>query len=338
MSLQAEILEDINGARLLAALKLRLAGQLAHRRWRGPLLQLSSAVEAGQSLEEAIAQQQAALPRELYSLLRESLNVKDPGGMLVDALGIHSNVRASWRAMMGVMVYPAILFLFAVLVGVAFSYCMKNMVSLEWIETFGLSGSESLQTAIVDQHNAILGLGLVSLWTVAILAMITFAGPAWAWLSVMSGAVIFGKPLRWLSLREILYRYRLFLSHGLNTADVAEAVARSFERSSQSTVCRAIADRISGGTPLGKAMSACLLSDGLSRPALLLLDHRGADLPVALEEAASLLGQMAEHRCRTLTTLIPFFSLAMVGTILWASISIYLWSLLPLITAISSLA
>ena len=67
-------------------------------------------------------------------------------------------------------------------VGVAFSYTIRSMVDFEWIEEFGFAGYEQVVARMNDQHHAILGMGMVFLWLLAV--MITIAalvhdGPGW---------------------------------------------------------------------------------------------------------------------------------------------------------------
>lgn len=334
----AELLDSVSAAQVLDALKLRLAHQIAPRRWRSCLMDMACRVEAGQPMDEAFRTTETQWPGELRSLMRESLRVTDPGALLVESLRIRSEVRNGWREFIRLSVYPALLFVFALTVGIVFSYCMRYMVDLEWVESFGLSGVGQIQSTIEDQHHAIVGLGMITAWVLLIMLTILVVGPAWAWVAVVGGMIVLGKPLRWLSLQEILLRYQLFIDQGLSSTELSATVARSFGSSSQSVVVRAVARRVAAGMTLARAIAASMLTDGLCRPAILLLDQRSEDLHAALGETAELVGSMAEERCRTLATIVPVFVLAVVGTILWGALSSYLLGIVPLVSLISGLA
>ncbi len=338
MSEQAEILDDAVSRRAVDVLKLRLAAEIAPRSWRTSISQIVQHLEQGEDLESAVRNNAARRPQELDSLLRESLNAQDPAALLVDVIRVKNETGQSWRMLVSTCAYPAALFACALVVGVAFSFSMQTMVSLDWIDDFGLAGTEGIQAAIEDQHHSIVGLGIVTAWIAVVLVTLFLVGPAWAWLAVVGGMVVVGKPLRWLSLQELLDRYRLFLKYGLQDQEAMDAVARSFRHARQAVYSQAIATRVHQGMPLGQAIGSSSLTDGLCRPIVLQMDQRGQDLQAALSDSSSVLGHMADQRCRSLNVIVPVFALAMVATILFGAMASYLLSLTPLITAISSLA
>ena len=335
---QAEVLEPGTAAVSLDALKLRLAQQIAPIRWKGSITRLANEVNSGTAMDEAVAALPASTPAELRALLVEAMQTSEPASLLVEAIRVREDVRRNWRELMSLILYPALLLAFAITVGLAFSYTMQSMVDFEWIEEFGLPGGEQVRNNLIDQHHAIVGLAMICTWVGVVLLTIAVVAPAWAWVSVVGGLVVIGKPLRWVSLQEILSRYQLFIAQGMSTADTADAVARSFRNSGQSTVAAAIARRIHAGVPLGQAIGSSMLSDGVCRPALLMLDQRGSDMSQSLRETADLLGMLVEQRCRTLSAVLPLFVLCFVGTILWATLSAYFMGLRPLLMMITSLA
>ncbi len=336
--MEPELLSSAAGQIALDSLKLSLAQQVAPRRWRAGLARVVAEMDRGRPMEAAFEQAKLELPSELRFLMRESLKVPDPGRLIVDALRVRDEVRRSWQGFATLIAYPAILFAFALAVGVVFSYSIRNMIDFRWIEEFGLSGFETMLANLADQHHAVMGLAMATGWIVLVLLTILIVGPPWAPVAVMGGIVVVGRPLRWISLQEVLHRYRLFLEQGMGTIDAAEAVSHSFSRSSQAVVTRAMATRIRAGASIGQSACQSMLSDRLCRPALVLLDERGRDLVSALAESADLVGRLADQRCRTLGTILPVFILVNVGTIVWASVSAYLMGLMPLITMITSLA
>jgi type II secretory pathway component PulF len=171
-----------------------------------------------------------------------------------------------------------------------------------------------------------------------VIGTIAVVGPAWALTSIIGGVRVFGRPLRWINLSEILHRYQLFIGQGLPTIDAAAAVSRSFSSSAQRYAAEGIERRIRQGTSLGDAFAATSMSDGLCRPALRMLDFRGKDLSTALAETSQLLQDMVEQRCRSLSGVMPLLVLLIVGSVVWSVFSCYLLAFMPLISMISSLA
>lgn len=326
---RAELLESPSAVTAQDALKLTLAGQVAPRRWRRHLQAVVRHLDHGVPLDEALRQQASAMPRELRCLFQEAMVVPDPTSLLVEAVRARADVRQGWRELISIILYPLGLFVVALSIGVGFSYAMTQMVDMNWIDQFGFAGFDSTVTNLVDQHHAVVGLAVITAWVGIMLLTIALVGPSWAWIAVLGGFVLIGKPLRWTSLREILHRFELFVSQGLSTLDAANSVSRSFSSSSQAVVTRAIARRIEAGMPLGKALGASMLTDGLCRPALLMLDDSD-DISRSMGKTADLLGQMTDQRCQMLGSILPVFVLSLVGTILWATLSAYFVGLMPL--------
>lgn len=335
--LPAEILEGDTQTPVLLSLQLQLAEQLAPWSWRSSLKGVRQKLESGSDLETACDQGLKRAPGELKNLMAAALQVPDPLELLVESLRLREEVRQGWRELVAVLIYPCVLFVIAVIVAFAFSSVMKNMVYFDWIEEFGLSGAEFVTTNLTDQHQAILGLALMTVWTVVILLSVYLIGPRWGTVAVMGGMFVIGKPIRWVCLQEMLGRLHLFISQGLSPTDAADAAAKSFIHSRHEVVARAIAERIRRGMPLGESFARSSLADGICRPSLYLLDTRQEDMHLALRETVGLLGKLTVQRCRTLSGILPIFALAIIGTVLWSTLCAYFYGLMPLMTMITSL-
>lgn len=333
----AEILDGESQTEVLLTLQLQLAEQLAPWSWRSSLKAVRQKLESGLDLESACAQGLSRAPSELKNLMQAALQVPSPMELLVESLRLREDVRQGWRELVAVLIYPCVLFVIAVIVALAFSSVMKNMVYFDWIEDFGLSGAEFVTTNLTDQHQAILGLALMTLWTVVVLLSVYFLGPRWGSVAVMGGMFVIGKPIRWVCLQELLGRLHLFVRQGLSPVDAADATAASFLHSRNEVVARAIAERIRSGMPLGESFSCSSLADGICRPSLHLLDARQADMDVALRETVGLLSKLTVQRCRTLAGILPIFAIAIIGTVLWSTLCAYFYGLMPLMTMITSL-
>ena len=160
--LAAVIMDGQSADSVLASLKLTLAIQVAPTRWHASLERCAAGIEGGATLDEAIQAELPSMPRELRCLAAESLKVPDPANFLVEAIKARQDVRVSWHRLAMLCFYPLCLFLFALVVGVAFSYTMRYMIDVKWIEEFGLVGMESTLDTIEDQHHAFVGLAMVT--------------------------------------------------------------------------------------------------------------------------------------------------------------------------------
>ena len=288
---------EVTGVNLLNSVKLRLAVQYAPRRWQAWIIAVAQAVESGRTLDQAVDTCRAA-PHELRQLVSSAMRVKDPMQLVLEALQARDRLRATWREFLSLLIYPLFSLTFAVIVGILFSAMMSRLVDLNYIQEFGLTGMEEVTAAMRDQNQAILGIGFVVGWTLLTLGTIAIAGPAWALTSICGGIFLFGRPLRWINLTELLNRYGLFVNQGLSPVDAAAAVSQSFSDSGQRFAAMAVEKRILQGMSLGHAIAQSTLSDSLCRPVLRMLDYRGPNLAKSLEETSSILQQLQDRRCR----------------------------------------
>ena len=328
------LLADVTGVEILNSVKLQLAHQYAPWRWRAWIESLISSLERGTPLDEAIHKLRSSAPRELGVIVDSAMQVGAPTQLILDALRTREALRSSWRELWYLLLYPTITLVFAITIGVMFSTTMD----FGFLEEFGLAGAERVLGLVDDQRQAMYGLAFVVGWTMLVLGTIALVGPAWALTSIIGGVRVFGRPLRWINLSEILHRYQLFTAQGLSTLNAATAVTQSFSNSSQRYAAEGIERRIRQGSSLGDAFAATSLSDGLCRPALRMLDYRGSDLPAALGETSELMRQMVEQRCRSLSGVMPLLVLLIVGSVVWSIFSCYLLAFLPMVSMITSLA
>jgi len=328
------LLADLTGVEMLNSVKLQLAQQYAPRRWRAWIESVALALEHGTPLDEAIAKVRSYAPRELGAIVDSAMQVGAPTQLILDALRTRESLRRSWKELWILLLYPTVTLVFAISIGVMFSSTMD----FEFLTEFDLKGADQILATVNDQRQSMYGLAFVIGWTLLVIGTIAVIGPAWALTSIIGGVRVFGRPLRWINLSEILNRYQLFIGQGLPTIDAATAVSRSFSSSAQRYAAEGIERRIRQGTSLGVAFALTSMSDGLCRPALRMLDYRGEDLSTALAETSELLQHMVEQRCRSLSGVMPLFVLLIVGSVVWSVFSCYLLAFMPLVSMISSLA
>ena len=331
---ESVLLASVTGVELLNSVKLRLAQQYAPRRWRAWIESVARALEQGIPLEAAIGKVRSSAPRELGALVDSAMQVGTPAQLILDALRTRESLRSSWRELWTLLLYPTVTLVFAVSIGAMFG----SIMDFGFLEEFGLSGADRVLAIVNDQRQSMYGLTFLIGWTILVLGTIAVIGPAWALTSIIGGVRIFGRPLRWINLSELLHRYQLFVSQGLPTAEAAAAVSRSFSSSAQRYAAQGIELRIRQGQSLGDAFAATSLSDGLCRPSLRMLDHRGSDLSRALADTSEFLQLMVEQRCRALSGVMPLFVLLIVGSVIWSVFSCYLLAFMPLVGMITSLA
>ncbi len=329
----AAISAEVTGVGLLDSVKLRLAEQYAPRRWRLWIHAVADRIESGTSFDDATAQLRSSAPSELWAIVESAKVVGDPSQLLLDAVRVRESFRESWRKLWMLFIYPIAMLVFATVTGIIFT----NLMDFSFLGTFGLSGVDQVLATIEDLRHSVQGLAFVVGWTLAVIATIWLVGPSWVWVAVIGGVRIFGRPLRWINLSEVLHRYQLFIDQGLPTTVAAAAVSQSFAGSSQRFTAEGIEQRIANGMPLGMALAESSLSDALCRPALQLLDMQTDNLSDSLSTTYQLLQQLAAQRCNSLANVMPFMIILLVGSLVWSIISCYFLALIPLVSMITSL-
>ena len=331
---EAEILDS--STNMLDALKLRLAAQVAPRRWSRALRRVVATIEQGTPLDMALKSEAKRIPGDLRCLMESALAVADPAELILEAARTRQSAPRNGRILLSSVVYPFILWCLAIAISSMYSYAAQDFESM--LEEFGIDIPLSLTVFLEEQRSVTFGSGLLTLWIVITVVTIVLIGPRWAWLSIGGGLVFIGRPLRWMALQELLSRYRAFAAQGVVDGAIAQAVSHSFQRSGQSQVAGLIESRIAQGAPLGQAISETLLGDGLCKPALVLLDHQNRPLPAAIAETTDMLAQLVEQRCRILASLLPLLVLLLVATMVWNILANYLsicWGLISMITSLA---
>ncbi len=335
----APLTTEVVGGNVVDGLRLELAAQVAPGRWRPALKQVAERLKSGTHLEEALQQASSLTPPDMQQLFSQALKTDDPVGLTHEAIRVGHRARAAWREFTVSIVYPISLFVIALLVSLLFDYCVQGFISLEWIEDFGLEGFATLQARLRDQTHAIWGLAIASFWFGLVLITVRFVGPPWAWISVVGGIIVIGKPIRWIALEELLQRYQMFFARGMDTVGATEAVAGSMLASGQAVVARRVARQVGEGMPLGQALAKSLFADRLTRPIVRQLDaESNTPMETKLERSSAILRRITTERCQTLVAILPLFAVLIVGTLILSSLFSYALILQPLVQMITSLA
>jgi type II secretory pathway component PulF len=334
--LSAEIVQPGSAAANLDSLNLRIALQIAPRRWVSSLQKLIDSTEQGQPLDEAVRQHSRNMPIELCSLLEAGLKLPEPTRFLLDAIvarreteGIH------WR-LTALATYPLVMLLFAS----ATCFLVTNTLQIlmtEGLSDFGLTGIDQALAYVADQRMALVAALGILLWCLVVGVTLRLVGPRWAALAVLGGLPLYGKPSRWIYLHELVNRLALASKQVGDPIIATEAMAASFAGSSNEVVASLAARRIKTGISTGSALTQSMLSDGLCAPLLLSID-RNRNLAEGCEVVAKALRRIADTRCKFLAMTMPVFVIITVATLIWGTFSGYVAMMIVLLRMISSLA
>jgi type II secretory pathway component PulF len=320
----------------LDSLNLQIAMQIAPRSWLSSLQRLAESTERRVPLEEAISQHAPSMSREFRSLAMASLKLPEPTQFLLDAIVARRDSQGIRWHLVLMFIYPLIMILFGA--GICFLVSSVLLVLMtEGIADFGLSGYEQMQSQISDQRMALMALVSIVGWCIAVGLTLRIVGPRWAGVAVIGGLPLFGKPLRWINIAEIVQRLALTSKQVKAPIQALEAMAASFVGSSNEIVASQALARTRSGALIGSSLSRSVLSDGLCAPLLLSIDNY-ANQAEGCEKAAQTLRRVTDVRCKFLGMMLPLFLIITLLTIVWGTLSGYFSIMVLMMKLITSLA
>lgn len=335
MPLAAQIIEPASAVATLDTLHLKIAIQAAPLRFRPGFAKILEAMDQGQSLQVAVEKIRSTLSSRARPLVDAALRLPEPTKFLLDVTcATESHSRLNWQVRI-LLIYPL------VLIGITAAICAMicrslNVIVNEGIGEFGLAGYEVVANLVADQLSANIAIFAAVVWCLVIALTIRLCGPSWSFVAVLGGLPIIGKPLRWLSLSELLSCYASALRQIDEPRKATEVTAGSFQNSDLEMVAQLVHQRILGGTSLGTAISQSLLSDSLCTPVLLTLD-RTRELSAACQRVSDTIKTMAEARLRLVSGIIPLLVLATIATIVWGTLGGYVSILMLMVRMMTSM-
>lgn len=334
-ALEAEIVLPGGAVAGLDSLNLRITMQIAPRSWVRSLQQLIESTEQGQSLAEAIGSHAPKLPAELYALLQSGLKLPEPARFLLDATVTRRNAQEVRWQLITLVAFPLMMLVFAAIICFVVSSTLYILMT-EGLADFGLTGFDRALGYVQDQRMGLLAMMAILCWCIVVGLTLRWVGPRWANVAVLGGLPLYGKPLRWIHLYELIERLAIASRQTRDTVGSTEAMAASFVDSSNGKVANLVARRIKAGVSTGAALSQSMLSDGLCAPLLLSIDHE-SNLAVGCERVAKALRRITDTRCKFLTMMLPVFVIITVGTMIWGTLSGYVAIMIMMIQMITSL-
>lgn len=298
--------------------QLRIAAQLAPRRWRRELEQLGSDIENGRDWSTAIA---AIIQRqpELGHLLSAALAAGHPASITMKLIQQRAISRVSWQGLLSSLAYPLVLLAIALLVGSLMSMSMMAMVVNIWDET--AKDSLPLNDQVIKRahefYDATMG-GLFLLGWLLTLAILAYciATPN-AWLKLAGSVPVFGRPYRWLHLSELLTRISIFSQFQPSLAKSLTLTAQSYGQQASAAIGMYLVKAIEQGEALPNAIHKTVISDSRAGVALTLIDPN--ELSGSTMRASQLIDEMVLATCNQLRSILPVFIMLLVAGIIWGT-------------------
>lgn len=301
------------------AVKLRIARQLAPRRWQRGLDQLRIEIEKGRDWQAAI-NTVCARQAELGHLLTAALAAGAPAEITLELLQHRATRRTSWKALLTALVYPLFLLLAALLIGSLMSLAMLGLVDSSWQQNESQSYNAML-SRVHEFYDASVGGVLLILWVCVLIGIAFCLATPNAWLKLVGSVPVLGRPYRWMQLSELLSRISIFSQYQPALEKTLMLTEQSFGSQAPAAISRYLVQAIRQGEALPSALHKTIVSDARAGMALTLIEP--SDLSHSTLQASRLVDEMILATCNQLRLILPVFIMLLVASLIWGTWSSY---------------
>lgn len=304
------------------AIKLRIAAQLAPRRWRRELERLGAEIEQGRDWQKAIDDVTKRRP-DLGYILSAALAAGHPASITMNLIQQRAISRVSWQGLLSSLAYPLILLAIALLVGSLMSMSMLGMVTSTWNEAGDrlLPFDAPVMNRVQEFYDASIGGLFLVAWGIGLAVLAYWIATPNAWLKLMGSVPVFGRPYRWLHLSDLLTRISVFSQFQPALDRTLTLTAQSFGAQAPAAISLYLAQAIEQGEALPNAIHKTIVSDSRAGMALTLIDP--SDLSGSTLRASRLVDEMILATCNQLRLILPVFIMLLVASIIWGTWSSY---------------
>jgi type II secretory pathway component PulF len=307
---------QLAGADLPLAAGLRAAaGEAAAPRMRRALRYISTAIEQGCSLQQAIASCGPQVPKYLSGFLGAAEKTGKLGIVLAEWVENQWAARIRWRAVVAAMAYPlltlALAYLLFLFLTVAVAPVFKNIV-VEFglrvplpTKVFFWLSDVALPLSICAIVVVLLGLGIVRLF-----------GGSRAISQLIGALPLFGKLWFWSGSAEGLRALGLLVENQIPLPEALALAADGISDANTSQSCRQLGKRTEAGQPLWEALLRTRLLPMFIIPIIRQGEQQGT-LDTSLRTAAKMLEDRVQDRSTLVIQILPplifFFAAFLVG-------------------------
>ncbi len=302
--------------------QLRIAAQLAPRRWQRELDRLRADLESGHSWEQAVEGLRNRQP-ELGNLMGAALAAGHPASITMNLFQQRATSRMTWQQLLLSLVYPVGLLLVALLISSLMSMSMMTMATHGWRSPGEDSYpfNDQLLSRLSDYYDASVGGLLLVGWCLVLVGTTYAVASPSAWLKLVSGVPVLGRPYRWMALSELLNRIAVFSQFQPELRRTLELTEQSFGQLALAPISRYLLESIERGEALPNAIHKTIVSD--TRAGLVLTLINPNDLSNSTRRASQLLDEMILATCNHLRMILPVFIMLVVASIIWGVWSSY---------------
>lgn len=331
-ALVAALARAADGGPALGSLLRAVADESDSRSLARQLRRLASAVEQGQSLDDALTSTAPTMPADIRGLLQAAQRTGNLPATLAQWLDHRRASTAYWRDALASLTYPLLAAMAGF--GVFLLYAWFVVPPMQTMLTdFQLKLPSSTHTIfwVADY-----GAGLATTVLVVLLALalgIRLLGGAAAWSRTVGAMPVFGDLWHWTNVAEMLRGLRLLVEHRIPLPEALELTGKSVRDRHVGEGCATLARLVGEGRPLSVAAEETTL------PRSILPLLRSGEQQGGLAEALDLATRLLEARLRTTSQLVISLAAPVLFIVLAVLVGgMYVGLMTPLITLIQGLS
>ena len=297
------------------ALQLKIAAQLAPRRWRSDIEQLLRDLESGRDWPQAV-ESLTKRRADLGALVSAALAAGHPARIILSLFQKRAASRASWQHLVLSLVYPLALLVGGLVVGSLMALATMGFLTRDWSMP-----DPAMYARVEEFYDAAVGGLLLIAWLLVLVVLAYCSASRSAWLKLVGGVPVLGRPYRWMKLSELLSRISVFSQYQPVLGTSLELTQQSFGSNALAPISGYLVEAIESGEALPNAIHKTIISDARVGMALTLIDS--SDLSGSTQRASRMVDQMIMATCNQLRLILPAFILLVVASIIWGTWSFY---------------
>jgi type II secretory pathway component PulF len=282
----------------------RRLADVAHR--------LSTKLQQGATMDEAVASLGERLPSEIGGLLRAGVESGDLAGTFERFAEERLVARRLSRKIRSAIAYPLVILVILVPVALFLSLYVIPMFA-QLFKDFDMEYPEITEIMIAGSKQLPEFIGGLLLLVLGVPLVLRFLGGRWLFHRVRAATPILGRLWTWSAQREFSSTLASFLDERLTLPSAVTYTGEVISDRNLGRACRRVTERLESGHPLSHSLDQSIYFDR-TLVALVAWGERYGLVPDALRIATEIFADRIEQQASVIHRLLPPVTLIVVGT------------------------
>jgi type II secretory pathway component PulF len=321
-----------SGAPLVAGLRAA-ADESDSLRLAMALRRVAAEVERGRALDEVVAGAARRLPPHLAGLIRAAQRTGRLGQVLAEWIENRRVARQHWRSVVSALTYPALTVALAILIYIVFATFVVQPLRMI-VEDLHLRLPVNLNVLFWISTTGLVFFLVACLTLAAMLVGLRLIGGRSVWSLMITHLPLIGSTWHWTGVAEMLRSLSLLVEHQIPLPEALRLTGGGIGDAYVGGLCRDLAVRVEGGTPLFLAIIQ-QRSLPLSIVPLVRWGQQSGAVADGLRSAAEMLEGRLRMQSLLLVQIVPPLIFLVVGVMILSLVGAIGATLLTLIQGLS---